>query len=211
MVSQLPRPSALVGDAAVVLRIWGGRRSAGGPFATCGPASSLMVLDGPPTHPAPPEPGDVALEAARLEPVRLAKLTDFDALLPAAVHMFIGEVGYDPLEHGRAGYEERLRRLIRLGRSFLQYGEVDGVRQVVFKTEAGVVAGGVAELQGVWVHPALRGKGFGRAGVAAVAEITRESLAPTVSLYVNDYNERAVRTYEAVGFERVGTFATVMV
>jgi ribosomal protein S18 acetylase RimI-like enzyme len=57
----------------------------------------------------------------------------------------------------------------------------------------------------------LRGRGFGRAGVAAVADLVQDGLAPTVSLYVNDYNERAVKTYEAVGFERVGTFATVMV
>jgi ribosomal protein S18 acetylase RimI-like enzyme len=56
----------------------------------------------------------------------------------------------------------------------------------------------------------LRGRGFGRAGVAAVVELIQAELAATVSLYVNDYNERAVRTYEAVGFERVGTFATVM-
>jgi len=85
------------------------------------------------------------------------------------------------------------------------------VRQVVFKTEAGVVGGGVAEIQGVWVHPALRSRGFGRAGVSAVADLVQGAIAPIVSLYVNDYNEPAVRTYEAVGFERVGTFATVMV
>jgi predicted GNAT family acetyltransferase len=37
------------------------------------------------------------------------------------------------------------------------------------------------------------------------------TIAPTVSLYVSDSNDVAVRAYEAVGFERVGTFATVMV
>ena len=31
-----------------------------------------------------------------------------------------------------------------------------------------------------------------------------------VSLYVNDYNVRALATYRRVGFERVGTFATVL-
>ena len=35
-------------------------------------------------------------------------------------------------------------------------------------------------------------------------------VAPSVSLYVNGYNVRAVRTYERVGFRRVGTFATVL-
>jgi predicted GNAT family acetyltransferase len=31
-----------------------------------------------------------------------------------------------------------------------------------------------------------------------------------VSLYVNSYNKVAIAAYEAVGFRRVGTFATVM-
>lgn len=210
MVSQFARPGALVGEAAVVLRMWERVGKRWGPARDLRPEQLLMVLRGAPVWPAPPAPGEVPLDQLRLEPVRSARLTDFDALLPAAVHMFIGEVGYDPLEHGRAGYEERLRRLIRLERSFVQFGVVDGARQVVFKTEVGVVGGGVAELQGVWVHPTLRGRGFGRAGVAAVVEMVQDSLAPTVSLYVNDYNERAVKAYEAVGFERVGTFATVM-
>jgi hypothetical protein len=210
MLSQLARPGALVGEAAVVLGLWGRVEKRWGPARDLRAEQLLMVLRDAPVRPPPPGPGDRVLEALRLEPVRVARLTDFDDLLPAAVHMFIGEVGYDPLEHGRAGYEERLRRLMRLGRSYVQFGVVDGVRQVVFKTEAGVVGGGVAELQGVWVHPTLRGRGFGRSGVAAVADLVQGGLAPTVSLYVNDYNEPAVRTYEAVGFERVGTFATIM-
>ena len=31
-----------------------------------------------------------------------------------------------------------------------------------------------------------------------------------VSLYVNGYNTRAVRAYERVGFETVGTYATIL-
>ncbi len=210
VVARVTRPSALVGEAAVVLRMWERVARKWGPTRDRRPEQWLMALTGDPVRPEPPTPGDLTLESLRLEPVRQAVLDDFDNVLPAAVHMFIGEVGYDPLEHGRAGYEERLRRLIRLGRSYVQFGVIAGVRQVVFKAEAGAVGGGVAELQGVWVHPNLRGKGFGRSGVAEVVDLVHETLAPTVSLYVNDYNARAIRAYEAVGFERVGTFATVM-
>jgi predicted GNAT family acetyltransferase len=35
-------------------------------------------------------------------------------------------------------------------------------------------------------------------------------VAPTVSLYANHYNERALAAYRAVGFRRVGTYATVL-
>jgi predicted GNAT family acetyltransferase len=43
-----------------------------------------------------------------------------------------------------------------------------------------------------------------------VIEATQATLAPTVSLYVNDFNAPAIAAYDAVGFERVGMFATVM-
>jgi predicted GNAT family acetyltransferase len=46
--------------------------------------------------------------------------------------------------------------------------------------------------------------------MAAVVAATRASIAPVVSLYVNAYNERAVAAYRRVGFEQVGTFATVL-
>jgi len=46
--------------------------------------------------------------------------------------------------------------------------------------------------------------------MAAVVQIVRSRFAPAVSLYVNDFNVRAVRTYERVGFRQVGTFATVL-
>ena len=47
-------------------------------------------------------------------------------------------------------------------------------------------------------------------GMAAVVVQTRAAGHPTVSLYANDYNEAALRMYRRVGFDQVGTFATVM-
>jgi predicted GNAT family acetyltransferase len=35
-------------------------------------------------------------------------------------------------------------------------------------------------------------------------------VAPTVSLYVNDFNQPARRVYARCGFHQVGTFATVL-
>ncbi|WP_431308434.1 GNAT family N-acetyltransferase [Demequina litorisediminis] len=65
-------------------------------------------------------------------------------------------------------------------------------------------------LQGVWVHPAVRGRGIARVGLARVADAIRATTAPTVSLYVNDFNVAAIAAYRAVGFREVGAFATVM-
>ena len=204
-VSRLARPAAMVGPAEVTLDLWGRVEPWWGPAREFRPRQVSMAIADAPTHVGAVDAEDLGLEA-----VRRATLDDYDDLLPACVHMFIGEVGYDPMRHGRVAYEDRLRQLVRSGRAFLQYGTVEGRRAVVFKSEIGALGGGVAQLQGVWVHPSLRGRGLARAGLCAVIESTRTTIAPTVSLYVNDFNTPAIAAYEAVGFARVGEFATVM-
>lgn len=201
-VARLSRPAAMVGEAGLTLDLWGRVERWWGPARQVRPSQVSMAIKGPPV--------DVKEPDADIEHMRRATMADYDALLPAAVHMFVGEVGYDPLTHGRQAYEDRLTHLVRQGRSYLRYGNVDGQRVVVFKAEVGVVGGKVAQIQGVWVHPALRGMGLGAAGMADLVRHTRADHAPTVSLYVNDFNAPALGAYDAVGFERVGTFATVM-
>lgn len=202
MRSRLRRPAALVGEASLTLDLWGRIEAWWGPARQVRASQASMAIDGPPREVAGPD--------RAVEPMRRATMADYDALLPAAVHMFVGEVGYDPLTYGREAYEDRLTQLVRQGCSYVRYGVVDGKRTVVFKAEVGVVGGKVAQIQGVWVHPTLRGIGMGTAGMADLVRHTRADHAPTVSLYVNDFNEPALRAYAAVGFERVGTFATVM-
>ena len=65
-------------------------------------------------------------------------------------------------------------------------------------------------MQGVWVTPRLRGRGIGAAGTAAVVEYARASIAPVVSLYVNDFNVAARAAYQRVGFRDVGQYASVL-
>jgi len=202
IVSRLSRPAALVGEAALTLDLWGRVEPWWGPARQLRPSQVSMSIKG---HPLA-----VAEASVDAEPMRKATMADYGALLPAAVHMFVGEVGYDPLTHGREAYEDRLTRLVRQGHSYVRYGMVDGVRSVVFKAEVGVVGGKVAQIQGVWVHPTLRRRGLGTEGMADLVRHVRADHAPTVSLYVNDFNAAALAAYEAVGFARAGTFATVM-
>ena len=65
------------------------------------------------------------------------------------------------------------------------------------------------QVQGVWVRPELRGQGLGTTALAAVfAQALR--LAPTVSLYVNDYNAPARAVYERLGMRQVASLSTVL-
>ncbi len=55
-----------------------------------------------------------------------------------------------------------------------------------------------------------RGEGLAVGGMAAVAQLVQKSIAPRVSLYVNEWNEPARRAYERVGFRQTTTFSTIM-
>jgi len=142
--------------------------------------------------------------------VRRSVPEEYPIVLPACIEMFSEEVGYSPASGPHGPYEERVRTLIGEGRSFVRLGQGPVGPQVEFKAELGAVAGNVAQVQGVWVEPGRRGRGLSEIGMAAVVVLTRREVAPTVSLYVNDYNTRAIAAYRRVGFRQVGTYATVL-
>jgi hypothetical protein len=147
----------------------------------------------------PAVPGDPA--------VRRAGIADLDVLMPACVAMFTEEVGTSPLgPDGGASYRARVRDLVLAGRSFAR---IEG-GEVLFKAELGAVSARACQVQGVWVNPAHRGRGLGTAGMVTVVTEALRSVAPVVSLYVNDYNLPARRAYDRVGMRSVGTFSSVL-
>ncbi|MGF6835406.1 GNAT family N-acetyltransferase [Paenarthrobacter nitroguajacolicus] len=133
-------------------------------------------------------------------------MKDFDRILPACAAMFEEEVGYSPFLGGQEFYSRRVAGLIREGHSLVH---IDAEGTVVFKAELGAVTADVTQVQGVWMNPELRGRGQSAGYMAAVVNLSK-TFAPVTSLYVNDYNAKARATYERVGFEQVGTFATVL-
>lgn len=142
--------------------------------------------------------------------VRPATLADAEMIAPASVAMFTEEVGYDPTAYG-PGYLARVYELARAGHTFIRTGpDGRGGQRVEFKADIGALAGGVAQIQGVWTAPDLRGQGIGTGGMAAVIDHITRTIAPRVSLYVNDYNQAALAVYERTGFTKVGEYATVL-
>lgn len=187
---------AIVGEADVTLALYRHLSRRGRSYAThreIRPRQPLMMVR------------EVA-EGVAEAPVRQITMDDFDSYFAAAVAMYTEEVGIDPLAAGgRISYRTHCQGLVESGRAF---GIVtDG--QVVFKADIGISCGGIAQVQGVWLAPHLRGRGL---AVPAMAAATRAILDrhDLVSLYVNDFNVRAVRTYLRTGFVVVGEFATVL-
>jgi predicted GNAT family acetyltransferase len=139
--------------------------------------------------------------------VRLVRPAEVGILLPASVAMFTEEVGVSPIgPDGGAAYRARVAELVAAERSLARIE--DG--QVIFKAEIGAVTARACQVQGVWVPPELRGRGHASQGMAAVVAFARRSLAPVVSLYVNDFNAPARAAYRRAGFAEVGTFMSVL-
>jgi predicted GNAT family acetyltransferase len=188
------RCSSIVGPAECVLPLWKLLEPHWGRAREVRSCQPLLALAGPPA---------VSPDRA----VRRVRPDQLDVLLPACIAMFTEEIGVPPtVGDGGALYRARVQELIAQGRA---YARIEG-DAVLFKAEIGAATSRVCQVQGVWVHPSLRGRGLSEAGTAAVVELAQREVAPVVSLYVNDFNEAARRAYDRVGFEEVGTFTSVL-
>jgi hypothetical protein len=190
--------SSIVGPATAVLPMWSRLSTAWSGVRELRPDQPLMCISGAPA---------VAVDAL----VRLSRVEELDAVVPACVAMFTEEVGYSPVSaDGGSLYRSQISAMVLAGRSLVRMERGPGGAQVVFKAELGSVTAQAVQIQGVWVNPSWRGKGIAVPAMAAVVEYCRRQVAPITTLYVNSYNTRAVHVYERVGFRRVGTFATVL-
>jgi predicted GNAT family acetyltransferase len=188
------RCSSLVGPADAVGELWRQLSPHWGKPREIRAAQPVMAISGPPL--VAPDPL-----------VRKVRPEQLDVLYPASVAMFTEEVGVSPMGvDGGAGYRARVAELIGAGRAFARIE--DG--KVVFKAEIGAVTPHACQVQGVWVRPESRGRGLAAAGVAAVVAEALRSVAPVVSLYVNDFNVPARSAYRRVGFAEVDTFMSVL-
>lgn len=186
--------TSIVGRADTVQVMWPLLAEQWGPARSIRASQPLLLCDG----------------RALIEPdpdVRPATMAQFERYLPAAAAMFAEELGTSPhVAPGTEPFRSRIAELISAGRALASY---DHRGQVIFKAEIGAVTPHTAQIQGVWVRPDLRRRGVGTGAMAAVINYAI-TLAPTVSLYVNDFNLGARRMYDRLGMREVATLATVL-
>lgn len=186
--------SSLVGPAEQVLGLWDELATDWGPAREIRADQPLMAMGTMPLVPVDPL-------------VRQVRTDEIDRYLPAAVAMFIEEVGVDPCaDDGGLSYRARVAELISAGRAFARFE----AGEVVFKAEIGSLCAKVGQIQGVWVHPDRRGHGLATQGTAAVVDRLVRGLNRSASLYVNAYNTPARAAYRRIGFRQVGSYATVL-
>jgi ribosomal protein S18 acetylase RimI-like enzyme len=181
----------LVGEERAVTELW---------EAAC--ERLPQPLDDRPGQPVyllerPPLPGGTALRPARLD--------DLDTLVAASAAAYVEEVGVDAYARDPALFEWRTRVQIEEGRSWV-WSDDGSIR---FKAEASAWTERAVQLQQVWVDPELRGRGFGKRGLADLCRLLLDQ-TPAVCLFVRPENAPAIALYESIGMRRTITYRSLI-
>lgn len=141
------------------------------------------------------------------EPVpelRLATLEDLPQIVPVNALMAEEESGVNPLDVDALGFRARLGRRIEQGRVWVWMR--DG--QLIFKTDVMAEAPGVMYLEGVYVNPLERGRGY---GARCLSQLGRQCLTGdnAVCLLVNEHNKDAQVFFFKAGYKLRGCYDTI--
>lgn len=136
--------------------------------------------------------------------LRQATLADLEMVTNVNASMALQENGIDPLARDSTGFRGRSARRIRQGRVWVLI-END---QLIFKTDIIAQTPQAAYLEGVYVAPEQRGKGY---GLRCVSQLTEYLLmrVGSVCLTVNEKLPAAHTFYKRAGFELVGRYDTI--
>jgi ribosomal protein S18 acetylase RimI-like enzyme len=185
------RARMIIGEEAAVSELWEAARSRMLPPREDRPGQPVFAIE------RMPEPGDSAL--------REATKKDFELLMPACAATHEGEIGVNPLQADAEGFRRRTRQQIEDGRSWVWIEN----GTILFKAEASAWTPHAVQLQQVWVDPEARNQGYGRRGLRDLIRLLLDR-APRVCLFVRADNPAAIRLYERVGMERVGSYRSLL-
>jgi predicted GNAT family acetyltransferase len=136
--------------------------------------------------------------------LRPATLDDVALVAPVNAWMAEEESCVNPLEVDAEGFHERLRRRIEQGRVWVWTKE----RRLIFKVDVMAEAPGVVYLEGVYVHPLKRRRGYGARCLSQLAAhfLAREQ---RIWLLVNERNKDAQLFFFKVGYKLRGCYDTI--
>jgi len=135
---------------------------------------------------------------------RLAVMDDLALLIPIHAEMALQESGVDPRVTDPKGFEERYARRIEQGRTWIW---VEGGR-VQFKADVISETPETTYIEGVWVNPEIRRRGYGH---SCMSQLARLLLWRTKSLCVsiNDENPEAISFFKQGGYHMRGVYDTI--
>ena len=138
--------------------------------------------------------------------LRLATVDDLELVMPVHAQMAFAESGLNPLEKDPDGFRQRCTRRIENGRTWVlvQNGALLFKADVISDTPA------VMYLEGIWVNPDERGKGYGLRCMSQLAQ-TLLSRCQSLCLLVNEKNTAAQLFYKRAGYKLRSVYDTIFV
>ncbi|HEY8320435.1 MAG TPA: GNAT family N-acetyltransferase [Candidatus Baltobacteraceae bacterium] len=137
--------------------------------------------------------------------VRRAAPDDCDYLTRTSAQMIEGELGYDPRTRSPGDFEAGIAQMVERGLWWVGEDR-DGL---CFSLNVGPFSDQTIQLQGIYAPPERRGAGRATAALAGICRQLFDE-APTLSLFVNDFNAPALALYERTGFQEVGAFRSIL-
>ena len=190
-IAKAARPRMFIGNEAAVSDLWEAVRDRMPAPREDRPGQPVFAISDA------PEPGGTR--------IREAERDDFDLLLPACAATHEGELHIDPMATDAEGFRRRTLQQIDDRRSWLWVE--DGT--ILFKAEASAWTSQAVQLQQVWVDPEVRGLGYAQRGLCDLVRLLLRR-APRVCLFSRADNPAAIRVYEKIGMNRVGTYRSVL-
>jgi ribosomal protein S18 acetylase RimI-like enzyme len=188
------RERMIVGPLAEIARYW----------ELVGPrhARARMIRERQPLLAVTPE--TLRGESAAVS-VRQARPDDCDYVTENSALMIEGELGYDPRTRSPGDFEAGVAQMIERGLWWIGEDR-DGL---CFSANVGPYSDQTIQLQGIYTPANRRGSGLATAALAGICRRLFDE-APTLSLFVNDFNTSALRLYERTGFQEVGAFRSIL-
>ena len=132
-----------------------------------------------------------------------AELSDSDQVIAINTMMAFEEMGVSPLARDPQGFCQRVARRIKQGRVWVLVEK----GRIVFKADVISETPQAIFIEGVYVHPEERGRGY---GFRCLTQLGRQLLARTSSicLVVNQENKRAQALYNKAGYRLDSNYIT---
>lgn len=136
--------------------------------------------------------------------LRLATPTELELALPVQAEMAVNECGINPQDVDPLGFRERYAR--RIGRGRVWVSIKDG--KLAFKADIMAETPQAVYLEGIYVDPRERGKGYGR---RCLRHLGRRLLSSSrsICLLVNEKNTEAHSFYHRAGYKLRAYYETI--
>jgi predicted GNAT family acetyltransferase len=136
--------------------------------------------------------------------MRQATLDDLALVMTINAELAFEECGVNPLERDALGFRQRTARRIEQGRVWVWIEN----GQLIFKADIVADTPEAAYLEGIYVHPQERRKGY---GLRCMSQLSHNLLAHTeaVCLVVNQKHKDAQSFYRKAGYTHICDYDTV--